>query len=117
MNLLKWKLFIQNTWLNFISFNFRVAAALVFDISRASTFQSVKRWLIDLREKVALPDGNKIPVILLANKSDIHQNVVTNDQITKFCKENEIDEWFITSAKENLNIGKNNFLYRMIKIY
>lgn len=82
-----------------------VAAALVFDVSRMATFQSVKKWLADLREKAILPDGSKIPVVLLANKCDIHQSAVTNDQIVKFCKEYDIGAWFVTSAKENTNIG------------
>lgn len=60
----------------------------------------------DLREKVSLPDGSKIPVVLLANKFDVNQAAVPNDQIIKFCKDNDISSWFVTSAKENINIGK-----------
>ena len=85
---------------------FRVAAALVFDISRVGTFHSVKKWLSDLRDKVTLPDGSQIPVVLLANKCDINQAAIPNEQIVKFCKENDIGSWYITSAKENLNIGE-----------
>ncbi|KAL7302074.1 ras-related protein Rab-32B-like [Trichogramma pretiosum] len=80
------------------------AAALVFDVNRVDTFKSLKKWLLDLREKVQQPDGSNIPVILLANKSDIQQAAVTTDQIVKFCKENEIDQYFLCSAKENTNI-------------
>lgn len=86
-----------------------VAAALVFDVSRHSTFQSIKKWLLDVREKVVFPDGGKIPIVLLANKCDIKHASVETDQIVKFCKENEIDTWYITSAKENTNIGKNEY--------
>lgn len=82
-----------------------VAAALVFDISRASTFQSVNKWLSDLREKITLPDGSNIPIVLLANKCDIQQVAIPNEQIVRFCKENEIGSWYVTSAKENMNIG------------
>jgi GTPase SAR1 family protein len=85
---------------------FRVAAALVFDISRIATFQSIKKWLCDLREKVTLPDGSEIPVVLLANKCDIPCPVVPTEQIVKFCKENNIGAWYVTSAKENTNVGK-----------
>lgn len=83
----------------------RVAAALVFDISRMATFQSMKKWLYDLREKVTLPDGSNIPVVLLANKCDISV-AVTNDQIAKFCRDNGIDAWYATSAKNNTNVGR-----------
>lgn len=88
----------------------RVAAALIFDISRVATFQSVSKWLKDLREKTLEQDGSSIPIVLLANKCDIQQVAITTDQITKFCRENNICKWFITSAKENLNIG-NCFFY------
>ncbi|OXU26856.1 hypothetical protein TSAR_016614 [Trichomalopsis sarcophagae] len=89
-----------------VYYKYAVAAALVFDISRVATFQSVKKWLGDLREKVTLPDGSKIPIVLLANKCDINQAAVPNEQIIKFCKENDIGSWFVTSAKENLNIDE-----------
>ncbi|XP_014296306.1 ras-related protein Rab-38 isoform X2 [Microplitis demolitor] len=83
-----------------------VAAALVFDISRVATFQSVKKWLNDLREKVILPDGSSIPIVLLANKCDIQHVAIPTEQIIKFCKENKISKWYITSAKENKNIDE-----------
>ena len=45
-----------------------VGAFLVFDITRMSTFDAVQKWKADIDEKVTLPDGSKIPVVLLANK-------------------------------------------------
>ncbi|XP_033219860.1 ras-related protein Rab-32-like [Belonocnema kinseyi] len=89
-----------------VYYKYAVAAALVFDISRASTFQSVKKWLSDLREKITLPDGSNIPIVLLANKCDIQQVAIPNEQIVRFCKENEIGSWYVTSAKENMNIDE-----------
>lgn len=86
-----------------VYYKYAVAAALVFDISRAATFQSMKKWLYDLREKIALPSGSDIPIILLANKCDISV-AVTDEQISKFCKENNINAWYATSAKNNTNV-------------
>ncbi|CAL1675581.1 unnamed protein product [Lasius platythorax] len=86
-----------------IYYKYAVAAALVFDISRAATFQSMKKWLYDLREKITLPDGSDIPIVLLANKCDITV-AVTDEQISKFCKENKINAWYATSAKNNTNV-------------
>lgn len=45
-----------------------VGAFIVFDASRAATFDAVMRWKNDLDSKVTLPDGSKIPCVLLANK-------------------------------------------------
>ncbi|XP_057329645.1 ras-related protein Rab-38-like isoform X2 [Microplitis mediator] len=89
-----------------VYYKYAVAAALVFDISRVATFQSVKKWLNDLREKVILPDGSSIPIVLLANKCDIQHVAIPTEQIIKFCKENKISKWYITSAKENKNIDE-----------
>ncbi|CAD6222432.1 GSCOCG00000968001-RA-CDS [Cotesia congregata] len=89
-----------------VYYKYAVAAALVFDISRVATFQSVKKWLTDLREKVTLPDGSSIPIVLLANKCDIQHVAIPTDQIIKFCKENKISKWYVTSAKDNKNIDE-----------
>lgn len=63
------------------------------------------QWLIDLRDKVTLPNGEQIPVIILANKGDVSLNKIPI-HITEFCKLNGILAWFITSAKENANIDE-----------
>lgn len=85
---------------------YRAAAAIVFDVTRKNTFDSLGRWLQDIREKVFQPNGSDIPVVLLANKFDMHQATVSRNQIIQFCKNYGIDAWFLTSAKENLNIGQ-----------
>lgn len=45
-----------------------VGCFIVFDVTRASTFEAVIRWKADLDSKVSLPDGSRIPCVLLANK-------------------------------------------------
>ncbi|XP_051173802.1 ras-related protein Rab-32-like isoform X2 [Leptopilina boulardi] len=96
-----------------VYYKYAVAAALVFDVSRAATFQSVRKWLSDLREKITLPDGSNIPIVLLANKCDIKEVAVSNEQIVKFCKENGIGCWYVTSAKENLNMKRCSILWKI----
>jgi Ras-related protein Rab-32 len=68
----------------------------------------VVQWLSDLREKVTLQDGTRIPVVLLANKCDIQGIQIATETMAKFCKENDIAAWFVTSAKENINVGNVN---------
>ena len=53
-----------------------VGCFIVFDVTRASTFEAVIRWKGDLDSKVSLPDGSRIPCVLLANKVMIHRNIV-----------------------------------------
>lgn len=45
-----------------------VGAFIVFDVTRAATFDAVQKWKQDLDSKVQLSDGTSIPCILLANK-------------------------------------------------
>jgi Ras-related protein Rab-32 len=45
-----------------------VGCFIVFDVTRASTFEAVIKWKDDLDSKVTLQDGSPIPCVLLANK-------------------------------------------------
>ncbi|XP_055035887.2 ras-related protein Rab-38 [Misgurnus anguillicaudatus] len=83
-----------------------VGALIVFDVTRASTFEAVLKWKDDLDVKVTLSNGKPVPAVLLANKSDQSREGL-RAQIPKldtFCKENGFVSWFETSAKENTNI-------------
>jgi GTPase SAR1 family protein len=43
-------------------------AFVVFDLGREKTFDAVLKWKADIDAKVTLPNGDVIPVVLLANK-------------------------------------------------
>jgi len=45
-----------------------VGCIIVFDVTRATTFDAVSKWKSDLDSKVQLPNGDPVPCILLANK-------------------------------------------------
>ncbi|CAB3382713.1 Hypothetical predicted protein [Cloeon dipterum] len=89
-----------------VYYKYAVAAAVVFDVSRMETFQLAHKWIQDIREKVSLPDGSPIPIVLMANKSDLTDGIIQTDVISRYCREYAIGAWFITSAKENVNIGE-----------
>ncbi|XP_002733795.1 ras-related protein Rab-32-like [Saccoglossus kowalevskii] len=85
-----------------------VGAFIVFDVTRASTFEAVQKWKNDLDSKVQLPNGQNIPVVLLANKCDQAKEGLVNNasQMDDYCKEKGFIGWFETSAKENINIDE-----------
>jgi Ras-related protein Rab-32 len=94
-------------YLTGVYYRYAVAAAIVFDLTRPETFRSVEKWLLDLRKKVHLPGGHPVPVVILANKGDITIATLP-DEIVGFCEKYNIPAWFITSAKDNVHIGKGN---------
>ncbi|CAG5872247.1 ras-related protein Rab-38 [Menidia menidia] len=79
-----------------------VGALVVFDVTRASTFNAVLKWKDDLDSKVTLNHGRPVPAVLLANKSD--QMASQMPKLDSFCRENGFVGWFETSAKDNTNI-------------
>ncbi|KAK3088250.1 hypothetical protein FSP39_016595 [Pinctada imbricata] len=83
-----------------------VGCFIVFDVTRASTFDAVVKWKSDLDSKVQLSDSSPVPCVLLANKCDQAKEGLVNNanQMDEFCKEKGFVGWFETSAKENINI-------------
>ena len=85
-----------------------VGAIVIYDISRTSTFDGVKRWKADIDSKITLPDSDQlIPTILIANKSDLTDEYTlqkTDEEMNKFCRDNGFVAWFQTSAKDNTGI-------------
>lgn len=77
-------------------------AILVFDLSRANTFSKMKEWLIDMHTILE----EKIPIIILGNKSDLLPEVgevINRDKPKKFA-ENEESIYIETSAKTGDNV-------------
>ncbi|CEJ01041.1 Putative Ras-like protein Rab-32 [Rhizopus microsporus] len=77
-----------------------LGAIVVYDITRPQTFEGVTRWKKDIDAKVALPDawgGGQIPVILLANKTDLiqegHGQPVNPAELDNFCREHGFIQW------------------------
>jgi Ras-related protein Rab-32 len=83
-----------------------VAAFVVFDITRAQTFEAVKKWKQDIDHKVFLPDEKPIPCVLLANKCDLKEQTNSKifDEMNNYVQENGFAGWFETSAKEDKGI-------------
>ncbi|XP_068185742.1 ras-related protein Rab-7L1-like isoform X3 [Antennarius striatus] len=79
---------------------------VMFDVTRSSSFLSCHHWKQDLDSKIMLPNGDQIPCILLANKCDLPQRVVSADSIKRFSRDNGFLACMETSVKDNKNIGE-----------
>lgn len=78
-----------------------VGALVVFDMTRASTFQAVIKWKGDLDAKVALCNGCPLPAVLLANKCDQQKEGLCAKlpKLETFSKEHGFVGLYMTSAK------------------
>ncbi|KAL5218566.1 hypothetical protein ABZP36_019250 [Zizania latifolia] len=79
-----------------------VGALLVYDVTKATTFENVKRWLKELRDHA---DSN-IVVMLIGNKIDLkHLRSVTLEDATSFA-EREGLSFIETSALDATNVDR-----------
>jgi len=78
-----------------------VGALVVFDMTRASTFQAVLKWKKDLDSKVALGSGRPLPAVLLANKCDQQRYglCAKMPKLDNFSRDHNFVGWYETSAK------------------
>ena len=83
-----------------------VGAFVVFDLTRVATYQAAERWKSDLDSKVFLPNGDNIPVVLLANKCDqVGEGFINSPtQLNDYCRDKGFVTWLKTSAKENIGL-------------
>lgn len=81
-----------------------VAALVVFDLTRPASFEAVRKWKSDIDAKVALANGDPIPCILIANKSDLVTVPLNEDVMNQYCKEHGFLDWMVTSAKKDIGV-------------
>jgi small GTP-binding protein len=75
---------------------------LMFDITQIKTFENVKKWIQSIYENT----NDKIPIVLVGNKSDIEDKRQVDTQTAKeLAKEYNIN-YFEASAKENTNVNE-----------
>ncbi|KAI8636632.1 rab11 protein [Parasitella parasitica] len=89
-----------------------VGALLVYDISKHSTYDSVDRWLKELRDHA---DSN-IVIMLVGNKSDLrHLRAVPTDDAKRFASDNGLS-FIETSALDATNVDQS-FQQILTEIY
>ena len=80
------------------------AVALVFDLTRPDTFDSIDEYFEDIRER----SGN-IPIILVGNKDDLKKDIgetILRENVIQMVNQYNLFEYIETSALENLNVKK-----------
>uniref|UniRef100_A0A6B2LJM1 Ras-related protein Rab-7b n=1 Tax=Arcella intermedia TaxID=1963864 RepID=A0A6B2LJM1_9EUKA len=80
-------------------------AIFVFDVSRKDTFDALAQWKNAFLIQVGQEKNDDFPMLVVANKVDREDRVITTQMVQKFCKENNLD-FVECSAKESTNVGK-----------
>ena len=76
-------------------------ALLVFDTTRKSTFLELPKWIEETENAL----GERIPIILLANKVDlVHERVITTEMGKAFVEEHKLNGYLETSARNGQNV-------------
>jgi len=89
-----------------VYYKFAIAAVVVFDLTRPSTLDSARQWRQDIVDKVGLPDGTPIPMILLANKADVDDVEVPSERLDAFVQEHGMLGWLATSARTGAGVAE-----------
>jgi small GTP-binding protein len=72
---------------------------LIYDVSNPKTYDNIKKWLAQIKEEAS----SKVCIILVANKIDHEERVVTVEEGEKLAKSFNL-KIFESSAKENINV-------------
>ncbi|KAI3383023.1 hypothetical protein SNEBB_010781 [Seison nebaliae] len=85
-----------------------VGCVIVFDMTRASTFEAVIKWKADLDEKVQLQNGKPLPCLLLGNKCDLAKDDLVKNPVgmNQFCEDQNFIGWHQVSAKDGTNVSE-----------
>jgi small GTP-binding protein len=76
---------------------------VIFDLSNRESFLNLEKWFNDLYQVVE-KDNESLTIILFGNKTDIHHNEITEEEIQKFCKDYNVFQYFEGSARNDVNI-------------
>jgi len=77
---------------------------LVFSLDDINSYYSLNRWIQDIKEN---KNSDESFLVLIGNKLDnSNDNIITKEMIDKFCKNNEIENYYEVSSKTGENVHK-----------
>ncbi|CAG9309890.1 unnamed protein product [Blepharisma stoltei] len=90
-------------------------ALVVTDATREGTLEQASLWKGSVDDNVRLPDGSPIPMVLVANKSDllVPGSGMTNDDLARFANQRQFVASYMTSSK--LGTNANEALVRLVE--
>lgn len=77
---------------------------LVFDVMVQKTFETLESWRDEFLIQSSPRNPEKFPFVVLGNKIDLDNRVVSNRRAMAWCQNKNNIPYFETSAKQNINI-------------
>eukprot|EP00053_Salpingoeca_punica_P007503 m.68430 g.68430 ORF g.68430 m.68430 type:complete len:202 (-) comp14180_c0_seq4:431-1036(-) len=77
---------------------------LTFDVNDATSFQNVPMWKKEFLQYADVRSPEKFAFVLLGNKVDVGERVVSAQQAMEWCAQNGDMPYFETSAKDDINV-------------
>ena len=75
---------------------------LMYDVSEQRSFNEINGWIESIKEA----KGDNFPIILIGNKCDLEQRVISKEEGEKFAKEQGFS-FMETSCKEGINVEES----------
>ncbi|PRP85532.1 hypothetical protein PROFUN_06764 [Planoprotostelium fungivorum] len=79
---------------------------LVFDVNVAKSFERIDNWKDEFLNQAAPANPESFPFVLIGNKIDLENRVVTEKRARAWCQANGNIPYFETSAKEATNVDQ-----------
>lgn len=80
------------------------SCVLVFDVNVAKTFENLDSWRDEFLIQASPRDPENFPFIVIGNKVDLDQRVVSQKRALAWCQAKGTIPYFETSAKEGINV-------------
>nr|XP_043067580.1 ras-related protein rab7-like [Drosophila bipectinata] len=81
-----------------------VFCMLAFDVTSYSSFEGLDWWLDEFLLRARPRDPVNFPFIVVGNKVDLGNRIVSNREVNEWCQRNNNMPYFETSAKEGTNV-------------
>jgi small GTP-binding protein len=80
-------------------------AIIVYDVTNTASFEHVTKWKREIDEKVQLPSGEPLPVVLVGNKCDLEPGFALPN-MDAYTRKHGFIAHLQTSAKSNINVNE-----------
>ena len=77
---------------------------LVYDVSNRASFEALNKWKLNFISNASPSDAANFPFMVVGNKSDLAEQVVTEEEAATWCQANGGMVHFQTSAVNGSNV-------------